>query len=1170
MPKLPTENVLNRYRSVTYNFTLSALKGDDLKKPKNFQKSASNFVILKSSGKTKGFNASATEPIKTNIGATKVDDDGNLLTMLDSASQKSLVQSYNENSAGRFDMFIDSVEVETMMTPTAETGMALATKIKFDVIEPYSLNGFIDALSVAAKAAGHANHMVALYMLKVEFKGYSDSESGPSGKPKDVEFASRYFPIRITGVEISVNENGTKYSCTAVPYNEMGLSVPNKIIADIQMTGKTVGEILKNMVSSLNSKIDERYEQEKDSEKKKDRDRYEIYLPVFPDPGKDYTSDSIKTAKKNIIYDKPINKILSENNVFKFPKPTEGDYGTKKDQSNAQAAASDPNLTEEQKAALLKEQQSRTREYNPDKVSIMFSGGANVHEIIAAVIRDSEYLKDILTDVEKAKDKNGMIDYFKVHVNAVPEAFDAEKGVRIHTYQFIVTPYKIHYTRLPGQKFTSWPASQLDTMVKRTYNYIYTGENIDVLGFNIKFNNLYFQSANPKMGNANSEGAALAVSAPNDNKITLPSGAGISGSENGNTPAPPMEIDADANSQDGRAGARRTDPYYMLAYNAHKTILESVDLIKGDLDILGDPYYLVTGGMGNYIPPIQDNAITLDGEANIQGAEPYVKLNFRNPVDFNYQTGLMEFDTVADYSGIYRVIKCRSTFRDGLFKQQLNILRLPGQQEVSQRKRPSKSYDFIEKPKAGSVTVADSAPLDVTRYGLKPNEFNLAGLINKGLPTTGVPGFMSNLQSQGGIIGSIAGGASAVAGVIQSGVSALGRASGIVGANLLPGISSTIDRIAVGSRLGANGLQTVAGLTNKVTGASANGITMPTVNADTVMNGVSNISNAVRSGADSLVNNALSRINSLQSGGASAALANTLGVNASQITGLSSNLTGNTMNQLRSIAGNIPASVDLGEFKQNGLILGNLTSNALKNLPASFPKSVAPDAAIEMSDSLGSTKYMELLAKEIKAKSEGVTSSLPVPTVDQVSGNFTPSFVTDPQTGNLIKNYSADAVDRMKQSSSGLEAKLNDILGYATTKADDIANNAKSMATSALTQAEQATEKLRGMSVDELKTKLTGVGSSMGFDTDTLLSAKSLPNLSAMAGSVQSLSNPLTQLSGISLTPSSALLNPSAALGQIRGSAANVTDVAARFAPSTGSSPLDTLLRSKGIINARV
>lgn len=1140
-----TNNVLNEYRSVTYNFTLAALKPICLKKPETYRKNSLDFVIARSAGKGNEMNPNAVEPIKRNIGATEVDDDGNPLEILDSSEQKELVKSFNKNSAGRFDFFIESAEFDTIMTPTQETGMALATKVKFEVIEPYSLNGFIDALTVSAKAAGHANHVGALYLFKVEFKGYPDSETGPSASPEVVDFATRYFPIRLTGIEVSVTEQGTKYICTAVPYNEMGFSVPNRIIADIQMSGNTVGEVLTSMCASLNKKIEERVAQEKDPEKKKDRDSYEIYFPVAPKPGESYDPDSIKTAEKNGIYNKPMNKILSENNVFKFPPPESGGYGNNAGggRGSASAAASDPRLSDEQKAEILKQQEQEkmdaTRKYNPGKVAIMFSSGANIHDIISAVIRDSEYMRDILADVEKAKDENGMIDYFKVHINTIPEMYDAEKGVRIHRYQYVVMPYKIHYTKLPGQKFTKHDTKYLNKLVKRTYNYLYTGENIDVLGFNIKFNNLYFQSGNPKMGNANSDGTATAAGATNDPKSTQPGGAAMSGVENGNTPAPAMEAVEEANSQDLRAGARRSDPYYMLAYNAHKTILESVDMIKGDMEILGDPYYLVTGGAGNYIPPAIDAAMTKDGEANIQSAEPYIKFSFRNPVDFDYDTGLMTFDEVADYSGIYRVIKCHSTFRDGVFKQRLEVLRVPGQ-IADARERPTKAYDFIEKPKEGSASVVDTASPDIARAGLKPNEFDLTKMIKGGLPTAGTPGILSNLQASGGFLGSVAAGAQAVGGVIQQGINSISKINQLSGFNLVtPGASATIDKIASGSRLAASGIGTVAAL-GKMVASQANSSKIPTTT--------------------SLVDNALDKVKSLQAGSGVAGLTNKLGIDTAQLSGLGGNLDSNVLSQLKTVTEKLPASVDITAAKESGLILSNLNANSLKNLPASLPKTVAPPAELELSDSLGSNGYMAALLNKIKEKTSQVTSSLPSLPNTQVAGNYTPMYVTDPVTGEQVRNYSEEDLQRMRDSNASLNSKLTNALGFGTTKSQDVANNAEAAAT----PEQQASAQLNRFSVDELKSKLSGISSSMGID---LPSDGSLPSIGSMADKLKSSIDPLSKLAGVNITPPSALTNQSA-LSTLQGAVNNVTDVATKFGGSSSTSPLDTLLKNKGIINA--
>ena len=72
-----TENILNNYRSVTYNFTLAAISPADLKNPQGYRNKKLKYVIASSKGK--GANAISTDvvAVKVSLGSTPKDDDGN-------------------------------------------------------------------------------------------------------------------------------------------------------------------------------------------------------------------------------------------------------------------------------------------------------------------------------------------------------------------------------------------------------------------------------------------------------------------------------------------------------------------------------------------------------------------------------------------------------------------------------------------------------------------------------------------------------------------------------------------------------------------------------------------------------------------------------------------------------------------------------------------------------------------------------------------------------------------------------------------------------------------------------------------------------------------------------------------------------------------------------------
>jgi hypothetical protein len=78
-------------------------------------------------------------------------------------------------------------------------------------------------------------------------------------------------------------------------------------------------------------------------------------------------------------------------------------------------------------------------------------------------------------------------------------------------YRYVVTPWKIHFTDVPGYKTTNVDLKSLLSQTHRDYKYLYSGQNSDILSFNLQYNYLYYESIPPAGGTNNlisAQGAA--------------------------------------------------------------------------------------------------------------------------------------------------------------------------------------------------------------------------------------------------------------------------------------------------------------------------------------------------------------------------------------------------------------------------------------------------------------------------------------------------------------------------------------------------------------------------------------------------------------------------------------------------------------------------------------
>jgi hypothetical protein len=312
-------NVLNSYRSVTYNFTLAALENAKVNDPDTYRSSELNYIILKSGGK-------GTQGV-TSKGASEKDvrlSEGETYDRFDAAVKRdarknvekadtisSIAAGFNAESPGRFDMFVENVEIETLMAPTPDSNATLATQIKFEVIEPFSVNGFLEALYTSSIAAGYSNYIAACYILKMEFWGYPDDDTSEFKGPVKIPKSDRYFPIGIVGIEVDLTERGTRYKVSAVPYNERAFGQPSKVKKPIKMSGVTVGEILKNLMTNINEQVKTSDEESK-AEGVRTHDTYEVkFVNWAPDKGFYAEADGETDISKS-----KLTEIFKDNNLY--------------------------------------------------------------------------------------------------------------------------------------------------------------------------------------------------------------------------------------------------------------------------------------------------------------------------------------------------------------------------------------------------------------------------------------------------------------------------------------------------------------------------------------------------------------------------------------------------------------------------------------------------------------------------------------------------------------------------------------------------------------------------------------------------------------------------------------------------------------------------------------
>ena len=629
-------------------------------------------------------------------------------------------------SGGKVEYYIDDVSIETIIGFNPQTKQSNATGIDFKVTEPLSMGLFLQSLQVASLRSGHKNYLEAPWVLAVEFKG-SDENGNQVYKPG----TRRIFPLKLVNIDFEVTEGGSVYNVKAIPWHEQALTNEvQSIKTDLQIQGKTVHELLQKGGFSLQQHINRRQEERKKKGEVVTPDEVVILFPtdrssateglggaqekvesatVNPKDSGSGTSGFTEEDKRKIYesvtgtenapipddFDAELSKLLG----IVVKRSEIGD--------NIKAYADNlENVNEIGKSELVEsfltgktepfgrpkfvEVKDKPGTFERGKVQISnklstltFKAGTTVQEIVEEIVILSDYGKKI---VDAKEDENGMVPWYKVEADVynITDHENMDKvGKYPKVYVYRVIPFKVHVSKFQPATKSSPGIANLKRQACKKYDYIYTGQNDDILEFNINFDVAFFTAITP-FGGANKAGSK-------DDKENSVAGDGdqteveVKDGDSGNLSASgnaPLQEKLQSGTGGKSGGARDMDNIRTsVARDFNDALVNStVDLVTARMTIWGDPYFIADSGMGNYNSAETDLInLTADGTMDYQSSEVDIEINFRTPLDYS-QGNYMDFPNlgvspVGAFSGVYNIITCTNNFADGQFTQQMSLIR---------------------------------------------------------------------------------------------------------------------------------------------------------------------------------------------------------------------------------------------------------------------------------------------------------------------------------------------------------------------------------------------------------------------------------------------------------------------------------------------------------------
>ena len=656
-------NPLHSAATVTTLFTLSGVRESELR-DHSFLKNAPHDIIARSGGIG---NARITSPRETQT----FTGPAGLRNFTDFTGRYQDSISILKRS---HDMFIENVNILSTVGPNAERNLANFTKMEFEVHEPYGIT-LIEKVRAATALNGFQDYQDAPLLLTIEFKGF-DEQGRPlmfgTGGSK-VGGLTRKIPILIARVDFDVNEGGAKYNVIAVPYTDLGFDDRFKF-------PRTSLPIASNNATAWAEKVQEQLDvqmqQEIDEKKRQLKDTYIFKIdPEVAKAGQTYVSESDTTHATSTA--EQHNEIVSPDDDFNQANAKQFKAYAKADSFTA--------LTKFFEDAVRQSYgyQSLVQNFwegylrslrDEDNNQLYPTVSAKNPDSITSVLRSEKFKNEIAA--------KPFIPWFKIKSTVqTHKEFDNITKMSRKTIIYRAMPYKIHILKLIGAGMslkTDW-----SKYVRKEYNYLYTGDNLDVQGLRINYKTAYYMRNVREAKDTTETGVVESI------KQTIMEAFGQE-----KDPEPTLPLRQYPSILKGRSTTESTNPENLKSQEFYDYLTNpEADMMRIELDILGDPAYIC---QDMYMPVTDANDDKIFGNKgevfdtqshsfNADQFMPCINLRYRLPDDIDENEGTMfsgkqKFrDENLFFSGVYQVVKVDSKMDNGQFLQTLTCVRMNNQ-----------------------------------------------------------------------------------------------------------------------------------------------------------------------------------------------------------------------------------------------------------------------------------------------------------------------------------------------------------------------------------------------------------------------------------------------------------------------------------------------------------
>ena len=425
----------------------------------------------------------------------------------------------------------------------------------------------------------------------------------------------------------------TVYNCETVVVSEPEAynQTNGGVRAQLTLAGSTVGEVLAGSGSSLAKSLTEMNNAAKATN--------QLELP---------TEIKIQFLDDN---GKPVS--ISESEIGKSSLLDDGAF----------AAATAPLSQAKSTSQVTVANSFKATTISVDKKTVGVISGQPIITVIDNIIVKSRWITDALTktvtDDPEGKTKEitsrRELRWYTINPVVTVKGFDTKLNNWAYDITYNIKPYDIPYVKTSLANKTKYPGPY------KLYNYLFTGENTEILSYEQQFDNLYF-----------------IIASESTNSSERPATTGRTPVAITNTPG-----NSDPNSGKQNKGSKLNDEVKAQLYSPG-------DRAQAKIKILGDPDYIMTTTGVDMTSA--DRFYGNDGSISPLGGQVFIQIVFKMAIDYNtkddklVENGLMDVtDKIQFYQTdriskagikgtVYMITQVDSTFSRGQFTQVLDCL----------------------------------------------------------------------------------------------------------------------------------------------------------------------------------------------------------------------------------------------------------------------------------------------------------------------------------------------------------------------------------------------------------------------------------------------------------------------------------------------------------------